>query len=320
MKNILSGIKTGLFFAGAVIGAGFATGKEVAVFFAGFGLSAYFTMPFLFLTFFFGIKFFLGVSEKVFSGKSGRIFNFLSYITNIILLAGLCAAANKLSGTYYFGAVILLFALLLSKSGYKGAVLCNTVITPIVAIFILVIYIGGFNNLSFETGIGSSDIAILSAINYASFNLWTCCRTITDSNLSKKGKNIAAATGASIITVLLIIMISSLLSGGISLINSEMPGEILAESLHLTKLFYIIILFAIFTSAISFQHCLNKSVSYKPSMQILTFGICVITSYLGFGNIVKLFYPVFGMIGIIFIIYLLILSESDKTILKECYI
>lgn len=316
MKEILSGIKTGLFFAGAVIGAGFATGREVALYFAGFGKTAYFVLPFLFLAFYFGMKVFLNAAERSIKGIWGKIFNILTYITNIILLAGLCSAANQITDTYYFGAVILLFGFLLNRSGFNGAYLCNAIITPLIAVFIVIIYIGGFGLTSAEIGLGSSNFAMLSAINYVSFNLWTCGRTITDSNLSKKGKRSAAITASLLITLLLGIMITSLLKGGIKLINSEMPGEILAESMGLSAVFYIVVLCSIFTSVISFQHCLEKSTGFKLPVQIVSYILCLITSYFGFGNIIKYFYPLFGMVGLAFIIFLLFSEENNKSVIS----
>ena len=86
-------------------------------------------------------------------------------------------------------------------------------------------------------------------------------------------------------------------------------------------LYGIIICFAIYTSAISAGFSFIKNFSKKEkTYKYLSIFLCISSifiSRIGFSKLVNLLYPVFGIIGLIQIVYM-IFKEKNKLILKEC--
>ena len=112
-----------------------------------------------------------------------------------------------------------------------------------------------------------------------------------------------------IILLLLLIMFFILNSNTKNMTDIDMPiVYILQDNIWLKNLYGIIILFSIFTTAISLGSGFLKNASKtKQSYTQIAKIMCitsVIVSQIGFSNLINLLYPIFGYIGILQIIKL----------------
>lgn len=127
----------------------------------------------------------------------------------------------------------------------------------------------------------------------------------------QKEKSVAIIS-SSIFCILAIILYKILQTGGIEIQNVELPLIYIVNKFgNVYKYIYgIVIVSAIYTSAIAagygfVQNCSKSKKAYKK----ICIFLCVTAipvSKLGFSYLVTLLYPVFGLLGLIQVIYILL--------------
>lgn len=341
MNKLKNWVKIISVLIGTMIGAGFASGKEIYIFFAKYGtygiigaiVSTILTVLILYCTLLIvkehNIKDNNEFVRKI--TKRDKTYMIIKNIINIFLLisfwimsAGFCTFFKQELGVPIIVTAVLLaicIYILLMKN-IEGIIKVNTFIVPIMIIIILGISIKHNLNTNIigEVSINNSNIlrAILSAIIYTSYNSITLIPIIISLNgciQNKKDLKIVAIISSLIICILIISIFKILYATPINITNIEIPMlTILNTYTQSEKILYsIAIVAAIFTSAIASGYGILENVKNKEKYKLANFVICAMIipiSYIGFGKLVELLYPVFGVIGIGQIV--LILSHTFK--------
>lgn len=343
-KNIL---KVVFVIIGTMIGAGFASGQEMYLFFFSYGIKG--LIGLLISNLLIGVviyqtfqivnknkintyKEFLDILIK----KDGKIkpiintiINTFIAITFFIMIAGFGAyfeqelGVNSLIGSTIL-AVITFFIFMTSV---EGVVKANELLVPILMGFLVIVGILNLKDLhlfELENYILQTNHAsfALSAILYSSYNsILLIPVLITLKDYIQDKKQIAKIT---MISILIIIMLSAivfllLVRVDVDITKLEMPAVyVVSNRFKILRYGYgFIILGSIFTTAISLgTSFLQNTTKTKKSYTQIAVIMCitsVLISKIGFSNLVSLLYPVFGYLGLLQILKLI----STKVQIKQ---
>lgn len=266
--------------------------------------------------------------EKTFRTKKKLVINVINDIINIFLLisflvmiAGILAFFKQELGVdnIIFSLFIVFISYFVLIKDLDGIIKINSILIPILIFFIL--FIGFKYNTTIDTSINlnlSNNITknwILSSLIYTSYNsvvlipiLVSLKKEITN---KKQIKIISYFVGA-IIGILGIIIYRLLFTLNVPINELEIPLVFVAGGLGKAyKYMYgIVILFAIFTSAISSGYAfLENTTKTKKQYKILCFIICIssiFVSQFGFSSLINTMYPIFGYLGLIQILIIII--------------
>lgn len=315
---------------GAIIGAGFASGKEIYLFFFSYGAKGLIGVLISSVIMGFAIYKTLIISKindienynqfletiiknRVLKNLLNTIINIFILITFYIMIAAFGTyleqnfGINKLLANGLF-AIICFVVLCLDV---KGFVKINKILVPMLISVILIIGSINVKNIRLIDIYNLSQINynwILSSIEYASYNMIIVIPIlISISGLISKYKNIKKVSiiTSIIVFILTIIIFTIMLNITENISNIEMPAvyAISKMSTLFNYLYGIIILLSIFTTAISLGISFLKDVT-KDKHQYMKYNIFmlasgIIFSNIGFSNLVGIFYPILGAIGII---------------------
>mgnify|MGYP007069949840 CR=1 FL=1 len=318
-----------------IIGAGFASGRELYTFFARFGL--YGVIGTTISAILFGLVIYCALKivnkfriknndEFIKEIHASKVFlnmiNVFLIVSFYIMIAGFSAFFKQ---EYHISVIltstILCFILYLILSQRVECILkINTVLAPV--LFVIITYIGikyGLQNLSLYNGNRIIE-AIISSILYTSYNsLILIPILITLSSYIKTNKQIYVISILSSIVffILAIMMFITLNTKGINMNNIDLPILAVIKDEKEKIICAIGIEIAIFTSAIAtgygfINNTKNSSmIKNKHIIRIICLsGIPI--SALGFRNLVSILYPIFGAIGVIQIV--LIFRKSIEKI------
>ena len=348
MKNIF---KVVFVIIGTLIGAGFASGQEIYLFFFSYGING--LIGILISSILMGIiiaktlllvkeykittyKEFLEIFIK--SGKNQKketikniiniVINTFILITFFIMIAGFGAYfAQELGWSAIIGSVFLAIAsFFVFMTNVKGVVKLSQILVPILIIFIVIIGILNVNEIhwnSIEKYVpqNSSLFYILSAVTYCSYNsilLIPVLITLKDYIVSKRQTKYIG-----IITTLIIIILSTILfllltRIDVDISKLEMPVVYVVSKMFkmLQFIYGFIILSSIFTTAISlgtsFLQNTAKSKNSYPQIALIMCIISVLVSQIGFSNLIENLYPIFGYLGLIQIFMIIKVKEVEK--------
>ena len=325
-----------------IIGAGFASGKEIYNFFARFGkngiVGVIISGIFIGIIIYFTIE--LSAKNKIESNvkfmEEIRAPRALYNIVNMFLLISFYIMITGFAGyfkqefnipVYLASGVlcVLLYFVLISK--IDGIVKINTFIAPVLILIIIYIcvkysYIGKGTIVENQ----SLSICIINAILYSSYNsiiLIPILVTLSQYVKSKK-ENIKISVISSILVILLTFGIYEvLINSNINISKIEIPVVVIIDNKIEKYIYSIAIETAIFTSAISagygiLENLNEKKQKNKSKYRKIVAIICILgvpISGIGFGNLVNTLYPVFGILGLIQIV-LTIWGRSQKQKVK----
>lgn len=204
--------------------------------------------------------------------------------------------------------IIISFLLITLKKDINGIIKANNILIPILILLFIILGNKKIDNMYInEVNIELS--WIVKAILYSSYNSIVLIPILIDLKKHIKKEGIIAITVGVINFILSIIIYFLLNSENIS--NVEIPILYIAETLgNKAKIIYsLVILIAIYTSAISVGHGLLKNISKtQTEYKKKAFIICLSSIFIcqiGFSNLINLMYPIFGSLGLIQIIFLL---------------
>ncbi len=332
MRNILKVI---FVIIGTMIGAGFASGQEMYLFFFSYGIKGLIGILIssviigfvIYKTFQivnkYGVdtyKDFLDIliqkREKL-KPVINTVINIFILITFFIMVAGFGAYFNQELGiNSLIGSSILAIAcFIVFLTSVKGFVKANELIVPILIGFLFVIGIINVKDihlLELENYLikNNSFSFILDAVLYSSYNsILLIPVLLTLKNYIQDRKQILTiATISSIIIILLSVIIFLLLVRvDVDITKLEMPAVYVVSNMFkmLRYVYGFIILGSIFTTAISLGTSFLQN-TVKSHTQIATI-MCitsVLISKIGFSNLVSSLYPVFGYLGLVQILKL----------------
>ena len=253
--------------------------------------------------------------------KNNKVKKFIKYIINVFLLASFYIMIAGFSAYFsqqfnvnrVFSSIILLVLCYFTlKKNVNRIIKISTILIPII---ILILILFGVKNINNITNIKTSTNSewLFKAILYTSYNSITLIGLTGTMNKYLKNRKecimVAFCSTAIICSLALIIFFL--------LINVKESVEI--PMLYVAKefggiykyLYNIIILIAIFTTAISEGYTFLENISKNSikKYKIFNFIMCISASpisLLGFANLVNTIYPIFGVIGLIQIAIIII--------------
>lgn len=323
-----------------LFGAGFASGQEIYLFFYRFGKSG--LLGILLCSIILGYIIYKTL-KLIYDNKIDTYSNFLNYIfpnnpklskinnilvnlflmmTFFIMIAGFGAyfyqefGLNSLIGSCFLA--ILSYIIFLKN--IEGITKINSIIVPILIILIFIIGIKNILKINLEQiglnlEIKENNVAwILQAVVYASYNLILLIPVII--NLKKFIKNKKQIKITAIVTSLILGLMSIftfllLINVNVSFSKIEMPVVYVIKDkfIQFETIYGIIILSAIFTTAISVGISLLNNICKDTKKISKTARILCISSLIisgvGFSNLVKILFPLFGYLGLLQIYFII---------------
>lgn len=339
MKNIL---KVTFIIIGVILGAGFASGKEIYLFFNKYGTIGIIgiIISFLFLgTIIYQVikisnKYQIDTYEEFLSKLGTKnliikaIINIFLIISFYIMVAGFSAYfEQELNIPKIIGSLtITILCYTTFTKNINGIIKVNTILIPILVIFIIIF---GIKNINLNNEINiiktnneTSIKWVLAAILYASYNSITLIPMLMPIRklIKSKKENIYVFILVAILTIILALIIYNLIEKiDININNVELPTVYIASKLGTVyKYMYgIIMLVSIFTTAISAGYGFLENHADNPKKyKILNIIICisaVFISNIGFSKLLNLLYPIFGILGLIQIYRIFAISLEKNT-------
>lgn len=336
-------------YVGTVVGAGFATGKEIVEFFSRFGfigLIGILMSGYIFI--FLGSKL-MRIAARI-DAKSyqelndylfGKVFGTVINGLMLIMLLGVCAVMLSGAGAVFdeqlglTKSVGVIFTIILSIItmiiGIKGLFAVNVIVVPMMITFSFILLYFSIQlpffmeNILFIPYAADGWKAVVSPFSYAAFNLMLAqavlvpvASDIKDDQTIKWGGII----GGSALTIILISSHLTLVM--VSNIEAyEIPMASIMRSL--ASSFYWVFVFVIygeiFTSVIGNVFGVERQVKQYikiPTILIvlIIFTISYFGSFIEYGTLLSYLYPLFGYISLTFIILLWMkpLEEKNTTV------
>ena len=340
MKNILRVV---LVIIGTMIGAGFASGQEVYLFFFSYGMEGLigilissFIIGFVIYKTFqivnkYGVNTYKDFLDILIQKDSklkpiiNIVINMFILITFFIMIAGFGAYFEQELGiNSLIGSTILaIVTFVIFMTSIKGVVKANELLVPILIGFLVIIGIINLKDLLiFELGNyiirTNHGSFILSSILYSSYNSILLIPVLLTLKNYKKQISKIAVISSIIIILLSIVIFLLLVRVNVDITKLEMPAVYVVSHMFkiLRYIYGFIILGSIFTTTISLgTSFLKNTTKNKKSYTQIAVIMCitsVLISKIGFSNLVSLLYPVFGYLGLVQILKLSITKVQIK--------
>ena len=340
MKNC---IKIALVIIGALIGAGFASGQEIYLFFFSYGkrgifgiaVSAILLGIIIYKTMIIIKKnkittykeFLLSIVPK--KWRKEKVLEIINIIINIFILitfyimiagfGGYLAETIKIPQIIGSSILAIMCVIIMSKET-KGIVKVSEIIVPILIVFIVVIGVYTVISTNVANKIEQMNIIngsswLVSGVLYASYNTILLIPVLISVNNIIDRREVSKT---SIVITFMIFLLAtavfvSMLKIDVNIKRIEMPiSYVISTQLPKLKVLYgIVILTSILTTAISLIAGLMQNVKEKNNKKIWLYLICISSifiSQIGFSALINFLYPIFGYIGIIQILLIAIFS------------
>ena len=326
-----------LVLIGTIIGAGFISGKEVFIFFNIYGQYGLFglilSMIIISLSIYKAIKIILNCNITTykafleatfwrfpfFSSIFGNIINIFLFVSFIVMVAGFSTCfvemlgMSRLVGSFFIA--FLSFIAFVHRS--EALVTINRFFIPCLLFLLIILAIKDYTCLLYYhfNLLNDNLYWLISSLFYASYNLIIAFPVII--SLRDFISDLKHAKIISVFVFIFLLSIAIVLYffinfhfNEITFLDFPIVYIISGFSSFYQYLFFISILGAIFTTAISSGYSLlnNLNVSNNRLYSILALSLCIIsiiTSNLGFSNLISSLYPILGFIGLIQVVFIL---------------
>lgn len=331
-------IKIASVYVGTVIGAGFASGREVIEFFGVYGIKGIIGMiisgilfssvgSLLLLKIYkYKIKSLNELVGELFGDKFGfvldTIIGFSLYTGYSVMLSGSGAIFKEELGLSFNLGIItmVVFTFIVFLFRLEGLSLINSILVPILIVGILFtsIYLNvreGFNFTNIEgiTFTTKGNFITSSLLYFGSNSLLIIIVFSSFLPLIKDKKTaiLGGAIGGVILFLLGISILMSMLIYYNEVVQLEVPMLKIGGSIGFwyRKVYAVILWIAIFTTAIANGFGFMNRLSNNKNKLFLTAIFCLSAiplAKLGFANLVGIIYPISGLIGIVMMIFILI--------------
>jgi uncharacterized membrane protein YkvI len=325
-------------YIGTIVGAGFATGREIVEFFTkygsigiiGIGISG-------FLFIWLGTKIMLLANQirayslqefneylfgKTFGTMVNSLFILILFGVTSVMFAGVGAVFEEQLGISKFVGLILTVCLcyIVISRGFNGIFFINSLIVPVMVLFsfsIAMTLLGQSESSTFfrfSAGSTSEWKWLASSLTYVGFNL-----TLAQVILVPLGREISNVKvikwggffGGLGLCFILITNHIALLSLP-NVLSYEIPMaqivQSFGQSIHI--LFVIVIFGEILTTVISNVFGLARQINTATALSekkviIAVLLLCTLVGQIGFGTLLSFLYPLFGCVGLFSLIYIM---------------
>lgn len=330
-------IKIACVYAGAILGAGFASGKEITQYFIYYGYKGFYGL--ILSGFLFGIigwaimdivyknniKTYDQFNQIVLGKNFGVIMELISVCFMFILFSTMLSAGGAIAKQTWgfspeFAIIILAFICAVTLIfDMKGVIIVNSVVSPILLIGGIGLGLYAFIDKVVATSTNSFSLKqnwIMSAFVYVAYNMITSISVLTSmSNMivDKKIAKYGGLIGGFTLGIMGICLALGLIVNYENVADFQLPMlQIASQYNHSIKLFYILMLIlAIYTTAIingysAINWAVDKLSVNKKLFTIIFVVLGFIAGQLQFSEFVGTIYPIFGFIGIFEVIVILI--------------
>lgn len=297
--------KIAFFFIGAMIGAGFSSGSELMVFFGESGI-----IGVLISAVFIGLLvFFFQYMSVVFNNypRVKKVVDWLMVLSSIISFIAMTAGANEvIMDTFRVNNIGVVSALAVSVMCLFSMRLLknvNAVVVPLIVVLMILIIVKT-DSLPLPTG-----ISIFRSASYAAMNVLLGGYLLSTECAQKKTKDKIIITVIITVVVAAMMIIVYLISQEAKF--SDMPVFEVARRYEMATISGIIIYLAIFSTLIGAGKVIFDNLSdFTKSKWVALISLIIISLIgrsVGFGFMVRTFYPITGYLSIVVIFALAIL-------------
>jgi len=333
-------------YVGTVVGAGFATGKEIVTFFSthgALGTLGIVVSGFLFI--WVGTKVMVisarinaysyqEFNQHIFGKRFGKVINLLVFIvvlciTSVMLSAAGAVFSEQLGLSNELGIIItliLMYAVVLK--GLNALFALNSYFIPmliIVTIFIFISNFSGQSHLLFEQMIPTQLPDNLSWISspfiYAAFNMMSALVVLVPLGNQIQNERLLKLGGflGGFCLFFILMTLHLILSVNTQFFANEIPMAEIVTLLggFIHGLYLFLIYGEIFNTVVGNVFGLARQlqttfgIRYHSGVLILSVVIFLV-SQLGYGNLLTVLYPIFGYIGLIFLVFVLVRRIPEK--------
>ncbi|MCH5165614.1 MAG: hypothetical protein J1G01_04365 [Clostridiales bacterium] len=317
LKSFLRALSVSMLIIGTMIGAGFASGKEVVTFFG--------AVPNMFIALITGVLVFCCSALFLFVGRrvkktdigevNGVVFGKLRPFADVFMLfnsmtvlgamlAGTDSLASEFIDILPVASIVMgLLCAVIAVKGLSGVIKANAVLVPIMIVFLCVCSVAAIE-FPFRAQTGS--INMYSIVLYVSMNMILGGGVLTTVHkLSPREIILASAIAATVIAALLMCIMGALQSCAAA--YADMP--ILLIALKNGRIMYFVAIPVIATSIFTTMLSAFKSVyDYVLGFfkhKIIAAGTVLVGGLIvgafGFSNVVGTLYPIIGIIGLLYL-------------------
>ncbi|UGB32352.1 YkvI family membrane protein [Metabacillus sp. B2-18] len=325
-RSWIASFQVAAVYVGTVVGAGFATGREIVEFFTKygvFGLAGILLVGFIFV--YIGTKMLI-LSKRInaasyqdlmiflFGKKIGRFINIFMLIillglTSIMLSGAGAIFKEQLGLSVRLGVIItILLTIAVMFFGIKGLFSVNIIVVPMLILFSTILAVQSFSIEALSVMPDKSSATfkwILSAVSYAAFNLTMAAAVLVPLANEIKDEKVLKRGGILGGVFLTAILISShiALSTLPNVMDYDIPmAEVMKTTFYAIYFIYIAVIYGeVFTSVIGNLYGLERQIASFlniPSMIIVCSILCVAAfiSKFGYSSLISTLYPIFGYV------------------------
>ena len=319
---------------GTIIGAGFASGRELVSFF-GTRISpftavlcglAIFALSVVFL--FIGSKLrSSNVSEvnRKLAGRAHVVVDSFLLVNNFIVLAGMLAGMDSLGNlvlkirpvwSIASGALCVFVVC----RGVKGLLNCNSIVVPLIIVSMIFVCAktaatGGAPIKEFESK------TLLTLVTYVCMNMMLASTVLTTmGEMNKKQIFISSGIAAVIMTALILLLILALNNNPFQ--SADMPVLEMARRINpfVFGLILVVIAVSIFTTMLTAMSGLvawfSTIFGSRLYSAVFVLLLALALSNLGFSNVVSYLYPVIGVLGVAYTVLCLVYVARTTVLAK----
>ena len=303
MKDFFYAFQSSGLFIGTVIGAGFATGEEIRLYFNNLSDSTVILSSMIFGVF---SLLFLLASKKQ-KPKIPKplivVWKIVKFIAVSISLIAMCSAAEEIIYAFlrlrFGGVIIFIVCMLLGEKENSVIAGINALIVPVIVIFITAVYIKGGNKV---VEIGKIDFA--PALVYSAMNIFGGGLMLDKIGKDMSVKQIVYSTIISffIMCAMMLCIKKTVESNALS-----MPLLRVAMDNGMAYIGGIIVIFAIFTTMLSDVNIIScdlKDMAIKKWIRSgLLCALCGVGICVNFSSVVNSLYAYIGYCGVVYVIH-----------------
>jgi len=308
---------------GAIIGVGFASGKEICIFFFDFGSASIFGLVAFCLLYFYLFFVIQYISKKLeiksYNEFNSKIFGSLCKLTKFVLIinfaitsAGMLAGANYLFEKFFkighaIPSIVLTIAtLILLLGGIEKIKIVANIIIPIMIGVIVINSIGNINiqNVNMEITVQNGVMAVYYGLLFGVNNFVAALPVLFETKTKSKGKVFV------ILTICLIILLN-ILTFATNNFSTDMPMFELSSNISISfyYIYFATLILALFSTLIicsyNMQNLITNNQSIISALIVVIINLAIST--LGYSFIVKYLYVVSGIVSGLYVIILIIM-------------
>ncbi|NMO95350.1 YkvI family membrane protein [Paenibacillus lemnae] len=330
-------------YIGTIVGAGFATGREILQFFTQYGYLAVFTILLSTLLFILlgakmmtlsrqiGAASYEDLNKHLFGERLGSIISLIMLViligVNSIMLAGAGSVfMENLNFHYQTGLLLTIIGTyLILRKGMTSILYMNSLVVPMMlALSLLIvsksIHLPGADRFWTMSSDHSLPSVWLAPLLYTAFNLVMAMPVLvplgsrTGSERTVRWGGILGGAGIGFMLMCAHFAMSAKMPG---ISQFEIPmGSIASQLGWLVQIIYILLIFLeIFSTFVANMYGITLQLQQRTSMnpRLITLGImtaCYVFSQFGFSSLLSILYPLFGALCLIWVTRLSVFGLS----------